>query len=415
VFAKTDIEAVSVCLPNFLHYPVSRAALLAGRSVICEKPPTMHAREMEDLGVRSVAPRIADLIEPVGFATNSPVNFLRSRADQLADYLRGCLARGELKEPLPSSRSWSVQLGVGHSTLEAALQVLEREGRLRVLPRQGVRLVAAGHARTDAPPRRLVRLLYLGADYPDISHMAELFQVLFARLDSQGIHFSVESCDVARARRIHQRGERTDELLVLVESGTSLSRMFQDFRRSVLVLGDPEHGVRAPSISFAVMSAIRHAVNLLARHGFRRVSLIVNSARRYAPMESSFRRICSESAVAIQANVVGLPMDLDEAAPAAERFAARIRPGHGLIALFPVSAGLLMTALMKRGLNVPREVEVVALCSTRRALHVVPVPVHYPYPVEKLAKEITKAATVFFARGKLPPMHKIIPLEVVVP
>jgi predicted dehydrogenase len=49
MLAKTDVDAVSVCLPNFLHYPVSRDVLLAGRSVICEKPPTMNAGQMADL------------------------------------------------------------------------------------------------------------------------------------------------------------------------------------------------------------------------------------------------------------------------------------------------------------------------------------------------------------------------------
>jgi len=35
---KADIEGVSVCLPNFLHGPVTVDALNAGKNVICEKP-----------------------------------------------------------------------------------------------------------------------------------------------------------------------------------------------------------------------------------------------------------------------------------------------------------------------------------------------------------------------------------------
>jgi predicted dehydrogenase len=43
------LDAVIICLPNFLHFPVSLAALEAGRHVLCEKPPTMNAAEMEVL------------------------------------------------------------------------------------------------------------------------------------------------------------------------------------------------------------------------------------------------------------------------------------------------------------------------------------------------------------------------------
>lgn len=44
-----DLDAAIVCLPNFLHFPTSLAALEAGRHVLCEKPPTMNAAEMKVL------------------------------------------------------------------------------------------------------------------------------------------------------------------------------------------------------------------------------------------------------------------------------------------------------------------------------------------------------------------------------
>ena len=44
-----EVEAVHVCTPNVLHYPVSKAAIQAGKHVLCEKPLTMDSKEARDL------------------------------------------------------------------------------------------------------------------------------------------------------------------------------------------------------------------------------------------------------------------------------------------------------------------------------------------------------------------------------
>ena len=44
-----ETDAAIICLPNFLHFPVSLAALEAGKHVLCEKPPTLNAAEMKVL------------------------------------------------------------------------------------------------------------------------------------------------------------------------------------------------------------------------------------------------------------------------------------------------------------------------------------------------------------------------------
>ena len=44
-----EVDAVSVCLPNYLHAPVSIAALNAGCHVLCEKPMATSKEEAEDM------------------------------------------------------------------------------------------------------------------------------------------------------------------------------------------------------------------------------------------------------------------------------------------------------------------------------------------------------------------------------
>jgi predicted dehydrogenase len=49
LLADPEIEAVHVCTPNALHYPVSKAALEAGKAVLCEKPLSLSVAEAEDM------------------------------------------------------------------------------------------------------------------------------------------------------------------------------------------------------------------------------------------------------------------------------------------------------------------------------------------------------------------------------
>jgi len=52
ILADPEIEAVHICTPNALHYPIAKAAMLAGKNVLCEKPlatSVAEARELVDL------------------------------------------------------------------------------------------------------------------------------------------------------------------------------------------------------------------------------------------------------------------------------------------------------------------------------------------------------------------------------
>jgi predicted dehydrogenase len=44
-----DVDAVDIVTPNSLHAPMTIAALASGKSVLCEKPPALNARQAEDM------------------------------------------------------------------------------------------------------------------------------------------------------------------------------------------------------------------------------------------------------------------------------------------------------------------------------------------------------------------------------
>ncbi len=49
ILAMSDIQSIHICTPNFLHFPQAKAALLAGKHVICEKPLSKDLKEAEEL------------------------------------------------------------------------------------------------------------------------------------------------------------------------------------------------------------------------------------------------------------------------------------------------------------------------------------------------------------------------------
>ncbi|WP_025026398.1 Gfo/Idh/MocA family protein [Caldalkalibacillus mannanilyticus] len=49
LLANPEIDAVSVCTPNYLHAPVSIAALEAGKHVLCEKPMATSRKDAEEM------------------------------------------------------------------------------------------------------------------------------------------------------------------------------------------------------------------------------------------------------------------------------------------------------------------------------------------------------------------------------
>ncbi len=55
LLADAALDAVVIALPNALHFPVSLAALQAGKHVLCEKPPTLNAAEMRTVRAEAEA------------------------------------------------------------------------------------------------------------------------------------------------------------------------------------------------------------------------------------------------------------------------------------------------------------------------------------------------------------------------
>lgn len=95
VLADPEIEAVYVCTPNALHYPIAREAMLAGKHVLCEKPLAISSAQAREL---------AAIAESTGVRNCLNHNL---RCYPVVQHARQMIASGELGEVLVVQGTYS--------------------------------------------------------------------------------------------------------------------------------------------------------------------------------------------------------------------------------------------------------------------------------------------------------------------
>src|SRR3954451_5743413 len=62
LLSDPEIDAVHICTPNALHYPMSKDAIQAGKAVLCEKPLSMSVAEAQDMVNLAEAKSVANCV-----------------------------------------------------------------------------------------------------------------------------------------------------------------------------------------------------------------------------------------------------------------------------------------------------------------------------------------------------------------
>lgn len=235
------------------------------------------------------------------------------------------------------------------------------------------------------------------------------------RLREHDIQLVPYRCDASRLRAIQQRGESHDEMLLLVSLRERHQRWFSQHRRSALLVDLPAPGVRLSYLWNDVEGAIEHALRELTRRGFRRACLVTEEHPHMGATEAFFLRRCETHKPPLHGELDHLPVEVSRQQIAAAKFARRVVPFTGVLAVYPVPATVLTSALLAQGIEMPGQVEVIGINAMRHSVRTVPPPVYYPYPVEAFARAVVRAAIHYFQRGMVPRLRKRIPMEVVRP
>lgn len=84
ILADPEIDTIYVGLPNHLHYGYAKKALLAGKHVICEKPFTLLATELEDLVTIAQENKLF-LLEAITNQYLANFTYMKEKLNQLGD------------------------------------------------------------------------------------------------------------------------------------------------------------------------------------------------------------------------------------------------------------------------------------------------------------------------------------------
>lgn len=95
LLADPQIQAVHVCTPNNLHYPVVKDAVNAGKAVLCEKPLAVSVKEASELTDLARSKKVVN-------ATSYNLRFY-----PLVQHMRRMVATGELGEVLAVQGTYS--------------------------------------------------------------------------------------------------------------------------------------------------------------------------------------------------------------------------------------------------------------------------------------------------------------------
>ena len=339
------------------------------------------------------------------------MNYLRDRCEQLANFLREGILRGEYAVPLPSTRAWCQQLGVGRPTLLRALQVLASEGLITMTKRGAVlvpvekRPPTVSHAAT-----RVVRVLTHGGDVGG-------FEMEIIRLSEQlqlhGIRLVIESCNLPRLKTIASQGIHPWELCFLLSIPVSYQKHFSERKDSTLVLGFANPDSPLNYLSPDLDGSIRHATHSLLRQGVKHIVLIEMLAKKAGVTRcvDTFQKTCNEwRAHPITSEVHLAWNDSTSMQNSIKKIVSKIKPPCGIVIHAPISLGILVSNLLQKGFEIPGQVRIMALEYREEEVRFsVPV-THYKTSMDRYAKEVMHAALHYFETGKLPVIKKVLPM-----
>jgi DNA-binding LacI/PurR family transcriptional regulator len=327
---------------------------------------------------------------------------------QAAEAIRQGLDRQAWDRQLPGARQLAETFHVSRPTVEAALRLLAREGRLETRPRRRCRVVQRRRARPEAPGRLVCIVSH--EPFAETSFTANLgISELRAHLAQKGFAMEIVLCprqptaDQWKKLRLALRQRRTCACLLLSVS-RECQRWFAASPWPALIFGSAYGGIPLPSLDLDYRSLCRHAAGRLFAAGHRRIALVVPDSQLAGELasERGFREaLAARPRSDQQALVVRHRETARSLRDQLDGLFRGPRPPTGLVVAKPAHVLSVLIYLLRRGHPVPGAISLIARDWDHSFRTVTPALAHYAFDEAAFIRRFTRLVLQMVNQGYL--------------
>lgn len=334
---------------------------------------------------------------------------------QAADALRDGIHQGLWQTHLPGERVVCTQLQISRPTLRAALDVLQREGLIKV--RQGkLRSIVQGVAAPPDPEQTTVAVL---SELP-LHRMPQnsMFYIHEMRDHLRNAKVNLEI--VFNARLQQKRPAKLLEQIVLPRQAScwillscteAVQEWFHQSGIHALAAGSCFPGIRLPSLDVDYRAVCRHASGILLSKGHRHQALLLPDSPTAGDMASKegFNEAIQQSKLPDASGTVVLHDGSREmiCRKLDQILRLKDRP-TGLIVCRPIHVISVVSHLYRRGLRLPEDMAIISRDNDPYLSMLTPEISRYAYRRRDFAQRLAKLTIRLATTGSLPVRHNMI-------
>ncbi|MBI4023769.1 MAG: substrate-binding domain-containing protein [Verrucomicrobia bacterium] len=338
-----------------------------------------------------------------------------SLVEQALAILRREILSGRWGQRMPPERELGERLKISRPTVRAALAVLQREGLIQVTWGQR-RHIRPRPARSRCRAvSRVISVLYMAPQEIATPFSVLLFKELEHALHAGGYEMDLHSD--ARFNDPHPEPrlesltrENQAACWLLLASSVRVQHWFMHRPIPAFVVGSRHADIRLPSFDLNYRAICRHAVQVLWKMGHRRIVLVTSRSGLAGDLSSeqgfreAFRQLSGDKVAARVAHhdetVTGIRQLLDA------EWSRKTVPTAVLVSR-STHALTVFSHLVKRGLDVPRDVSLISRDDDEFLAHLIPAFARYVVNWKPCLRRISRSVLLLARSGALKPRETL--------
>lgn len=316
--------------------------------------------------------------------------------DQTVAVIRNGILDGDWSDWLPGERRLSKELGIGRNSLREALKILETEGRIKIIHRQGVRINRIGSKRTSKKSH-VVGVLSpspIETVYPRKILYIDALRDRLAKDEYALKYYDGNQYFKAGSERAIQRlveQERCD-CWMLVASNEAVQNWFCLNNIPCLIAGSCHQGIDLPFVDVDYQALCRHAVATLRRLGHRNIvyltppPLLAGDIRSETGFLEGINEHFEDNPA--MGNIVHLDPSVDRIIHTVNRLIKQRSKPTAMLVNNAFQYLTVFSALTQRGLRVPIDVSLICRGSEYFLRYLRPTPARYEQSPIQFAEKL---------------------------